>query len=233
MTITPFRVKVACSYICLGLLFIFYFSLTPNSTSSSKSRGLRSDIVGFYHIFPSNDKFSMDIINEQVAHLTMSGLINSLSTVYYSTSYSHDVNLSHLSKFKKVTLDGIPGTKTETEQGTLWSLQNYCAKNPQSKVVYFHTMGSLPRSQEIDQLRYVSNCFTLNARCLSALRTHDICGWRVSPLPYLHIPGIARPHPESPVTNIDAMLRCREFFLGELQICVRTCFATVVQYGAR
>lgn len=42
-------------------------------------------------------------------------------------------------------------------------------------------------------MRIVLHAYTIHTDCLNALDTHDTCGWRLSPLPFVHYPGERRP----------------------------------------
>lgn len=95
------------------------------------------------------------------------------------------------------------------EMKTLAKLYSFCKMNPRVKVIfkspllistilhripspqvmYFHTKGSFMAGKTNENFRTVLNAFTLHQGCLSALDNFDTCGWRLSPLPYIHYSG--------------------------------------------
>jgi len=57
-------------------------------------------------------------------------------------------------------------------------------------VLYFHDKGSFHQRHENEEFRKMLNCYVLNTHCLEALNNnHDLCGWRISPVPNPHYSG--------------------------------------------
>ena len=141
--------------------------------------------VAFWNVYAAGSHFE-DIIKEQLLVIESSGLMDRLDTLYYSTigvngsSYRiPGAKLKHLHYF---------GSR-EDESRTLSLLARYCRKNLKSKVLYFHNKGSFNYHIANTNFRKALDCWVLNPHCLEALDTHDVCGWRISPMPHLHFSG--------------------------------------------
>lgn len=72
------------------------------------------------------------------------------------------------------------------EAKVMEKIQTYCQSNEEHNILYFNNEGSLHNSLTDLNYRRVADCFVLNPRCLDVLNEFDTCGWRLSPLPYLH-----------------------------------------------
>ncbi len=75
------------------------------------------------------------------------------------------------------------------EMRTLSKLYNFCRANPTYKVLYFHMKGGSNPLLHNQQAREVLGAFTLNPSCIDALDNFQTCGWRLSPVPYIHYSG--------------------------------------------
>eukprot|EP01036_Dinobryon_divergens_P025338 gene25338-33872_t len=72
---------------------------------------------------------------------------------------------------------------------TLSKLYDFCKSNPSYKVLYFHMKGGSNPLLRNQQAREVLGAFTLNPSCIDALDRFQTCGWRLSPVPYIHYSG--------------------------------------------
>ena len=153
---------------------------TPDFEFSNESR-----VVGFWNVFAQGAHYQ-DINKEQLFVMESSGLLERLDTLYYATIGAEGATYR------------IPGPKMKhlhyfgpraDEIHTLSLLARYCRKNPNSKVLYFHNKGSLNFHSTNTNFRKALDCFVLNPKCLDTLDSHDVCGWRVAPVPHPHLSG--------------------------------------------
>jgi hypothetical protein len=164
--------------------------------------------VAFWHVAHVHPGESADAklqetqqtMNEQYNVIMSSQLYDRMDDIFYFTS-GHKLGALTLpavqEKFTKFQLD--PEQKLypytfPTEIDTLSYLFDYCNKNANSKVLYFHTPFGIPGTQRKNaasetRLRRSLDCFTLNPHCIDALDDHDTCGWRLSAHPYVHYIG--------------------------------------------
>eukprot|EP01038_Epipyxis_sp_PR26KG_P005720 gene5720-7902_t len=145
-------------------------------------------VVGFYHIFTSFNQHEA-IINEQINHLKTTGGYNVLSSVRYTVIGDHDYKINDTKFIHSAYL-------TEGhEEHTLAKVYDFCISNPTDFVLYFHPKGSFsPKGSEKEtenrKFRKVLNYFVLHTYCYKALLNgFDVCGARLSTLPYLHYSG--------------------------------------------
>jgi hypothetical protein len=117
-----------------------------------------------------------------------SGLYDKIEKIYYGvvTGNNNPVYNINDDKYKKIG-SWIEGH----EMLTLSHLYSFCKSNPSYKVLYYHTKGSLNYDSTANvKFRHVLNAFTLHPGCIDALNQgYDICGFRLSPLPYIHYSG--------------------------------------------
>jgi len=146
----------------------------------------KKDIVAFFNVYAAGEHYDA-IVQEQVATIKGSGLLNKLDSVYYATmgeeGFKYEIGNS--TKYVHLAHYGNNGT----EMHTMHYLWQFCQANPTSKALYFHDKGSFHNTKLNERLRTYLNCFVLNTHCISALDDHDVCGWRASPLPYIHYSG--------------------------------------------
>lgn len=143
--------------------------------------------VGFYSVFTSGaaEDRHIEVIDEQNNHMKKSGLYNHLDSVYYSVIGGKDTTITD-KKFKKLKyLDR--GTHTHT----FTHLYQHCRANPIDRVVYYYgkTSDDPNEYKHVGRTRRILNAFTLHPGCISALDEFDTCGWRLSPLPFVHYSG--------------------------------------------
>jgi hypothetical protein len=73
---------------------------------------------------------------------------------------------------------------------TLSKLYEFCSSNPTYKVLYLHMKGGTNNELHNINSRKVLDAYTLNTGCIPALdKGFDTCGFRLSPLPYIHYSG--------------------------------------------
>eukprot|EP01038_Epipyxis_sp_PR26KG_P007308 gene7308-9955_t len=145
-------------------------------------------VYGFYHIFTSYNLHD-DIVQEQIIHLKSSGTYDMLEFVKYTVIGKSDYNIND-TKFvhEKYLPEGH-------EDITLLKLYEFCLQHPRDFVLYYHPKGSFSeagseKSYKNRYFRYMLNFYALNKKCYYALMNgYDVCGARLSPLPYLHYTG--------------------------------------------
>ena len=138
-----------------------------------KGKGLN---VAFYHIYTEGSNFN-EIIHEQMVHLNLSGVLDRLDQVFYSTigGNGEDFYIDHPKFHKLAQFDR--GQETET----LGFLYDYCVKespHKDSNVMYFHTKGSFHSTKQNDRMRKMLNYYAINTGCIDALENYDTCGAR-------------------------------------------------------
>ena len=141
-------------------------------------------ITAFYHIYTGSGHHER-VVQEQINHMKKSGLLPHLSTIYYTIVGNKDYTIPD-KKFKKSQyLDR--GSESHTHS----RIYQFCRENPSQKILYFHTKGILEvKIQPVyEKHRQALNAFTLNTACISTLDEFDVCGWRLSPLPFVHYSG--------------------------------------------
>ena len=148
------------------------------------------NIAAFYHAAVTADGSHYRILQKQISDLNSTGILARVNTIYYGVIHPLD-KVSAKKKFK-IHADkfvSIGYWYSGQEMKTLSYLYKFCKSNPTYKVLYFHMKGSnnpLPRNQ---QARDVLGAFTFNPACIDALDKYDTCGWRLSPVPYIHYSG--------------------------------------------
>jgi hypothetical protein len=142
-------------------------------------------VAGFYHIYGAKQGAFQNIVNEQITMIKQTGLLNKVDVIFYTTSgEASDFRLKekkfkHLKDWKK---DG-------REDMTLGLVYKHCKRHRKSKVFYFHDKGSFHTNKENELFRKTLNCFVLNPSCITALDTFDTCGFKISPIPWMHYTG--------------------------------------------
>jgi hypothetical protein len=148
-----------------------------------KYRHHTGEVVGFYHIYADANQNYKHIVNEQMAHIEKSGLIDKVDTIFYNTIHI-DHNISH-PKYIHLSHLGEIGEESQTVS----ALYEYCHHHPKAKVFYFHDKGSFHATRVNEVFRHNLNCYVLTPHCIPALDEHDTCGMRASPTPFIHYSG--------------------------------------------
>lgn len=144
----------------------------------------KADVVAFYNVYTAGHY--EQIVQEQINTIKGNGLIDRLENVYYTTTGPEGANLTIPErKFIHLAHHGNEGDEVQT----LSLLYTFCNANPSSKVLYFHDKGSFHNTTYNEQFRAMLNCYVLNTHCIAALDQHDTCGWRISPIPFIHYSG--------------------------------------------
>jgi hypothetical protein len=183
--------KMVCSIMDKVWLFVLLLSCnvkcvpTPVENWKEIDGNHRRDVAAFYNIYCEGPSYD-GIVKDQITKMEMSGLMDKLDIVYYTTmgKDGSNYNISN-QKFKHAKHFGDVGLEIQT----LSLLYQFCHENVKSKVLYFHNKGSLHNSPMNMKFREFLDCFNLNPHCIDALDNHDICGWRLSPTPFPHFSG--------------------------------------------
>eukprot|EP01038_Epipyxis_sp_PR26KG_P015962 gene15962-21661_t len=144
--------------------------------------------MGFYHIYSSYNVHEQ-IIREQIEHLKKTGAYDIISSIKYTVVGDHDYVIND----KKFVHDEY--MREGHEMQSLSKLYDYCKKNESDFVLYFHPKGSFSesgskKSAENHLFRIMLDNFVLHKDCYQALLAgYDVCGARLSPLPFLHYSG--------------------------------------------
>ena len=174
------------------MLLLLGFIISPSSSHQ---------IAAFYHIGVDieNEKNHIEIIDEQINFMNSSGLLSRVEHVYYGVvSNQYKRKLSSQPNFtfdpslygKKFVNIGNWASAYSFETKTLSKLHGFCIANPSSKVMYFHTKGVFHKRKSNEKMRQMLNVFILNTACMDALEEgYDICGLRLSPVPFVHYSG--------------------------------------------
>jgi len=142
--------------------------------------GHHHSIAAFYNVY-CGGKYFDGIVKDQVSKMEASGLMDRLDIVYYATmgEYGADYSIPN-NKFKHIKHHGKEGSEAQTHH----LMYQFCHDNPTSKVLYFHNKGSYHPTADNSIFRSYLDCYNLNPNCIEALDTHDICGWRLTPVPH-------------------------------------------------
>ena len=143
-------------------------------------------LFGFYNMFESDaDNFNR-ITQEQIKFIDASNLpFKSISYTYFgprANTYLVPSHKPYWTRSEKSNLTGNEGV-------TLQTLYEHCLDHQNDQVIYFHSKGTYHNNHENDILR--QNLMKALSACYStkALHTNDICGLRMSPLPYSQYSG--------------------------------------------
>jgi hypothetical protein len=145
----------------------------------------------FYHVYAKNITLTSTIIDEQIMYLRRSGLESAMDKLYYGVVADATQSIDLATKYGSNKYQRIGLWKEGQEMKTLAKLYAYCSdpKSANDKVMYFHTKGSMREAIHQTNMRIVLHAYTLHRDCIRALDSHDTCGWRLSPLPFVHYPG--------------------------------------------
>jgi hypothetical protein len=166
------------------LIFICWVSgFDQNDPIWSKSY---DEVVAFYNVYGSKHSQFKHIVREQIDTMKATGLMKMMDMVYYTTSgdagSTFRINETKFSHLKDWGPEG-------SEDQTLGLLYRYCKRHPQTKVLYLHDKGSFHTNRDNEKFRKTLNCFVLNPNCISALDKYDTCGFKLSPIPWMHYTG--------------------------------------------
>jgi len=147
------------------------------------------DIAAFYHTSVTDDDRHLKIIQSQINHMNSTGVLSKINKVYYGVI--HPPTVAHKKKLKinNEKFVNIGYWYKGQEMKTLSVLYSFCKSNPGYKVLYFHMKGGSNSLLRNLQARETLDAFTLNPACISALDSYETCGWRFSPVPYMHYSG--------------------------------------------
>lgn len=147
------------------------------------------NIAAFYHASVTNDGRHNRIIQSQIDYLNSSGVLSRLNAVYYGVIHPLSVKANKKLRISNEKFFNIGYWYGGQEMKTLSKLFDFCNSNPAYKVLYFHMKGGSNPLLRNQQARRVLDIFTLNPSCIDALDKYDTCGWRLSPIPYIHYSG--------------------------------------------
>ena len=147
-------------------------------------------VVGFFNMFERDGVVFSRIVNEQVGSIDASGLLNKIayiSYVYFGQNYLTFRVPSHSKKYVKSSASNAAGNEIDTLQ----LLHEHCVQHQKDQVFYLHTKGSYHPRDSNERLR--RNLMKALLFCINqseALGDGDVCGLRVSPVPYPQISGV-------------------------------------------
>lgn len=181
------RAVIALQMLCLVLAIVQFLveSAEVRSRHVSTFATKPYQNVAFYHVYAAGGTYR-DIVEEQLGIMKETGLEQKLDAVFYFPVGSQSASF-HIPKpnFHRLHIDNATGW----EEDTLGALYEFCHAHPTTNVLYFHDKGSFHSSPANIRFRKVLDCYVLNPNCIEALKTYDTCGWRVSPVPYIHYSG--------------------------------------------
>lgn len=143
------------------------------------------DVVAFYHIQANEGTNYHSMVEQQLDTLDNSGLFDKLEKILFTTSGDKGKFFRiQNDKFHFLHYFGIDGEEYET----LGLLHRFCHTHPKTKVLYFHD-----KHEGNAEFRSLLDCYVLSPNCLDALTNKedkfDTCGWRLSPIPFVHYTG--------------------------------------------
>jgi len=170
------------------LLAAFVVLATGAPLSDSERESILKEkfkIAAFYNMYASGPDFKA-IVQDQVRTIKGGGLLDRLDKVFYATMGKGGDEFSiDDPKYVHIAHYGDVGEEIQT----LSLLYEFCHENPTSKVLYFHDKGSYHHSYANVKMCSLLNCYVLNPNCIEALDSHDTCGFRISPQPFIHYSG--------------------------------------------
>jgi hypothetical protein len=139
------------------------------------------DVVAFYHVWANEGSGYHSVVEQQLDVLDNSGLFDKLEKIFYTTSGDKGKFFRiQNDKFHYLNYFGNEGEEYET----LGLVYRFCHSHPKTKVLYFHD-----RHEGTGDFRNILDCFVLNPTCIDSLDKYETCGWRLSPLPFIHYIG--------------------------------------------
>ena len=133
-------------------------------------------IAIFYHIAQMG--MSAFIYQQQLHRLYTSGLIEAADYIHFGVN--GDGELFNVPE--KVVVVQNKNWKEETE--TLISLRDFCNRNPDYKVLYFHTKGVSKGTLTVNAWRLMMEYFVIDKwrECVEKLNEYDCVGSNLSPV---------------------------------------------------
>jgi hypothetical protein len=127
-------------------------------------------IAVFYHV--GQIGAWAPIYQSQVHRLYASGLIQESSYIYFGVNGNEQL----FSLPENVIVQRNKNIKEETD--TLVSLKNFASKNPDYKILYFHTKGVSRNTLQTNAWRLFMEYFVIDKwkQCVEYLNEYDCCG---------------------------------------------------------
>ena len=160
---------------------------SPHNSTQANIDARRT--VGFFNMFEGENDVFNRIVAEQLTSIDKSGVLNKIdfiSYVYFGPNYLSFVMPSHSKKYVKSPVSNAAGNEIDT----LELLHGHCIQHRKDHVFYLHTKGSYHPRDSNERLR--QNLMKALLFCVDeddALGDGDVCGLRVSPVPYPQISG--------------------------------------------
>ena len=133
-------------------------------------------IAIFYHIAQMG--MSAFIYQQQLHRLYTSGLIEAADYIHFGVNGDNEL----FNVPDKVVVVQNKNWKEETE--TLISLRDFCNRNPDYKVLYFHTKGVSKGTLTVNAWRLMMEYFVIDKwrECVEKLNEYDCVGSNLSPV---------------------------------------------------
>ena len=133
-------------------------------------------IAIFYHIAQMG--MSAFIYQQQLHRLYTSGLIEAADYIHFGVNGDNEL----FNVPDKVVVVQNRNWKEETE--TLISLRDFCNRNPDYKVLYFHTKGVSKGTLTVNAWRLMMEYFVIDKwrECVEKLNEYDCVGSNLSPV---------------------------------------------------
>ena len=133
-------------------------------------------IAIFYHIAQMG--MSAFIYQQQLHRLYTSGLIGAADYIHFGVNGDNEL----FNVPDKVVVVQNKNWKEETE--TLISLRDFCNRNPDYKVLYFHTKGVSKGTLTVNAWRLMMEYFVIDKwrECVEKLNEYDCVGSNLSPV---------------------------------------------------
>ena len=133
-------------------------------------------IAIFYHIAQMG--MGAFIYQQQLHRLYISGLIEAANYIHFGVNGDNEL----FNVPDKVVVVQNRNWKEETE--TLISLRDFCNRNPDYKVLYFHTKGVSKGTLTVNAWRLMMEYFVIDKwrECVEKLNEYDCVGSNLSPV---------------------------------------------------
>ena len=146
-------------------------------------------VVGFFHMFEMENQNFRRIVAEQIAYIKSSDIlseIDAIKYVYIGQDYLEYSIPDSSPKFIKSNRSAKHGN----EDTTLQLLHEHCTENTRDIVFYIHTKGSFHNHELNDKFRQnLMKAVIFCVKSRSVFESSDLCGFRMSPLPYPQLSG--------------------------------------------
>jgi hypothetical protein len=126
----------------------------------------------FYHIGQMG--LGAFIYQQQIHRLYASGLIKEASYIHFGVNGTQEL----FNVPSNVIVNYNQQQNWDSEKETLLDLRNFCIKNPDYKVFYFHTKGSSKSDLQTSAWRLYMEYYTIDKwkECIEYLNDYDCCG---------------------------------------------------------